>query len=180
MDIAKRRSTSVLPSATVLLPAVVEEANDVEPTETESRQPGRLAAALLQIARGPDDPELLRRAPVTTPVAASTRRGRPRLHVRWEPGAPWLSDYVDWHGGRPGAKLAASTFGCRGFDSEHPEGQRNSAALPFLGRTSRVDSSRPREGAGLITAVFVESRCTPPSPAAADPDDRRRGRFLAV
>jgi hypothetical protein len=35
----------------------------------------------------------LHRAPVTTPVGRlDEARAARRLHVRWEPGAPWLSE----------------------------------------------------------------------------------------
>ena len=95
VDIAKRLIDLGYHPPTVYFPLVVEEAMMVEPTETESRQSlDGLAEALLQIAEEARmDPGLLHQAPVTTPVGRlDEARAARRLHVRWEPGAPWLSD----------------------------------------------------------------------------------------
>jgi glycine dehydrogenase subunit 2 len=95
MDIAKRLIDLGFHPPTVYFPLVVEEAMMVEPTETESRESlDALADALLQIAgEATTDPELLHRAPVTTPVGRlDEARAARRLHVRWEPGAPWLTE----------------------------------------------------------------------------------------
>jgi len=95
MDIAKRLIDLGYHSPTVYFPLVVEEAMMAEPTETESRESlDGLAEALLQIAEeAASDPDLLHTAPVTTPVGRlDEARAARRLHVRWEPGAPWLSE----------------------------------------------------------------------------------------
>jgi glycine dehydrogenase subunit 2 len=95
MDIAKRLIDLGFHPPTVYFPLVVEEAMMAEPTETESRQGlDALAGALLQIAgEAESDPELLHAAPVTTPVGRlDEARAARKLHVRWAPGAPWLSD----------------------------------------------------------------------------------------
>ena len=95
MDIAKRLIDLGYHPPTVYFPLVVEEAMMAEPTETESRESlDGLADALLQIAEeAASDPDLLHTAPVTTPVGRlDEARAARRLHVRWEPGAPWLSE----------------------------------------------------------------------------------------
>ncbi len=70
MDVAKRIIDLGFYPSTVYFPLIVEEALMVEPTETESRETlDAFAEALLQVAReARDDPELLKEAPVTTPV----------------------------------------------------------------------------------------------------------------
>ena len=95
MDIAKRLIDLGFHPPTVYFPLVVEEAMMAEPTETESRESlDALASALLQIAgEAGTDPELLHEAPVTTPVGRlDEARAARRLHLRWQPGAPWLDD----------------------------------------------------------------------------------------
>jgi len=95
MDIAKRLIDLGYHPPTVYFPLVVEEAMMAEPTETESRESlDGLVDALLQIAEeAASDPDLLHTAPVTTPVGRlDEARAARRLHVRWEPGAPWLSE----------------------------------------------------------------------------------------
>jgi glycine dehydrogenase subunit 2 len=95
MDVAKRLIDLGYHPPTVYFPLVVEEAMMVEPTETESRESlDGLADALAQIAEeARRDPEVLHRAPVTTPVGRlDEARAARRLHVRWEPGSPWLED----------------------------------------------------------------------------------------
>jgi len=95
MDIAKRLIDLGFHPPTVYFPLVVEEAMMVEPTETESRESlDSLAEALLQIAgEATSDPDLLHDAPVTAPVGRlDEARAARRLHVRWEPGAPWLDE----------------------------------------------------------------------------------------
>jgi len=63
----------------------------VEPTETESKETlDALAAALNKIAdEAESDPELLRAAPVSTPVRRPDEaRAARRLRVRWTPAGP--------------------------------------------------------------------------------------------
>ena len=87
-DIAKRLIDLGYHPPTVYFPLVVEEALMVEPTETESKETiDGLADALNRIAREADeDPDLLRAAPVTTPVRRPDEaRAARKLNVRWEP-----------------------------------------------------------------------------------------------
>ena len=93
MDIAKRLIDLGYHPPTVYFPLVVEEAMMVEPTETESRESlDGLADALLQVAgEAASQPGLLHEAPVTTPVGRlDEARAARTLHLRWQPGAPWL------------------------------------------------------------------------------------------
>lgn len=87
-DLAKRLIDLGFHPPTNYFPLIVEEALMVEPTETESRETlDAFAAALLQIVEEAErDPELLRGAPRTTPVARldEARAGR-RLRLRWHP-----------------------------------------------------------------------------------------------
>lgn len=88
MDIAKRLIDLGFHPPTVYFPLVVEEAMMVEPTETESKQTlDAMADALLQIAEeARSNPELLREAPVTTPVGRlDEARAARRLRLRWGP-----------------------------------------------------------------------------------------------
>ena len=89
LDIAKRLIDLGFHPPTVYVPLTVPEALMIEPTETENL--GTLdafAEAMLQIAKEADqDPEVLHRAPQTTPVGrldevAATKE----LNVRWRPG----------------------------------------------------------------------------------------------
>jgi glycine dehydrogenase subunit 2 len=70
MDVAKRLIDLGFYPSTVYFPLVVEEALMVEPTETESRETlDAFADAMGRAAReAREDPDLLRQAPVTTPV----------------------------------------------------------------------------------------------------------------
>jgi glycine dehydrogenase subunit 2 len=86
LDVAKRLIDLGYHPPTVYFPLVVEEALMVEPTETESKETlDGLAAAMLQAAReAADDPDLLREAPVTTPVRRLDEATAARhLHLRW-------------------------------------------------------------------------------------------------
>jgi glycine dehydrogenase subunit 2 len=88
MDVAKRLIDFGYHPPTVYFPLVVEEALMIEPTETESKETiDGLAEALNQIAReASSDPELVHRAPVTTPVRRPDEaRAARSLKVRWEP-----------------------------------------------------------------------------------------------
>lgn len=90
MDVAKRLIDLGFHPPTVYFPLVVEEAMMAEPTETESKQTlDALADALLQIAvEAKSQPELLRRAPETTPVGRlDEARAARQLRLRWEPAA---------------------------------------------------------------------------------------------
>jgi glycine dehydrogenase subunit 2 len=87
-DVAKRLIDLGYHPPTVYFPLNVEEALMVEPTETESKETiDGLAEALNQIAaEAASEPQLLHKAPQTTPVrrpdeAAAARR----LRVRWSP-----------------------------------------------------------------------------------------------
>jgi glycine dehydrogenase subunit 2 len=87
-DLAKRLIDLGYHPPTVYFPLVVEEALMVEPTETESKETiDGLAAALNQIVgEAARDPELLRRAPTTTPVRRPDEARAARdLRLRWEP-----------------------------------------------------------------------------------------------
>jgi glycine dehydrogenase subunit 2 len=87
-DVAKRLIDLGYHPPTVYFPLVVEEALMVEPTETESKETiDGLAEALNQIAgEAARDPDLLRSAPVTTPVRRPDEAGAARsLKVRWTP-----------------------------------------------------------------------------------------------
>ncbi len=70
MDVAKRLIDLGYHPCTVYFPLVVDEAMMVEPTETESKQAlDGMAEAFLQAAEeARTDPELLHRAPISTPV----------------------------------------------------------------------------------------------------------------
>ena len=89
MDVAKRLIDLGYHPPTVYFPLVVEEALMVEPTETESKETiDGLAAALNQIAaEAVDDPELVKGAPVTTPVRRPDEARAARdLKLRWSAG----------------------------------------------------------------------------------------------
>jgi len=90
-DICKRLIDFGFHPPTIYFPLVVEEALMVEPTETESKETlDSLAAALNQIAdEAESDPELLRSAPITTPVRRPDEaRAARQLRVRWTPADP--------------------------------------------------------------------------------------------
>ena len=89
MDVAKRLIDLGYHPPTVYFPLVVEEALMVEPTETESKETiDGLAAALNQIAtEAVEDPELVKGAPVTTPVRRPDEARAARdLKLRWSAG----------------------------------------------------------------------------------------------
>ena len=86
MDVAKRVIDLGYHPSTVYFPLVVEEALMAEPTETETMEAlDGLAEALLRVHReAHDDPDLLREAPVTTPVRRlDEARAARRLTLRW-------------------------------------------------------------------------------------------------
>jgi glycine dehydrogenase subunit 2 len=86
MDVAKRVIDLGFHPSTVYFPLVVEEALMVEPTETESKMTlESFAGALRQAAReARERPEILREAPVTTPVRRlDEARAARTLKLRW-------------------------------------------------------------------------------------------------
>jgi glycine dehydrogenase subunit 2 len=86
MDVAKRVIDLGFHPSTVYFPLVVEEAMMVEPTETETKETlEAFAAALRRVAaEAATDPELLRAAPVTTPVRRlDEARAARHLKLRW-------------------------------------------------------------------------------------------------
>jgi glycine dehydrogenase subunit 2 len=86
MDVAKRLIDLGYHPSTVYFPLVVEEAMMVEPTETETKDTlEAYADALRQVAReATEDPQLLREAPLTTPVRRlDEARAARRLVLRW-------------------------------------------------------------------------------------------------
>ncbi len=88
MDVAKRLIDLGYHPPTVYFPLVVDEALMVEPTETESKETiDGLAAALNQIASEAEtNPDLLKGAPVTTPVRRPDEAKAAReLRLRWSP-----------------------------------------------------------------------------------------------
>jgi len=87
-DVAKRVIDLGFHPSTVYFPLVVEEALMVEPTETESRATlERFADALAQAAEeAASDPDLLREAPITTPVRRLDEvRAARELRLSWRP-----------------------------------------------------------------------------------------------
>jgi glycine dehydrogenase subunit 2 len=89
-DIAKRVIDLGYHPSTVYFPLVVEEAMMVEPTETESKQTLDGMAEAFRRAAGEAhiDPDLLREAPVTTPVRRlDEARAARQLKLRWGAGA---------------------------------------------------------------------------------------------
>ncbi len=86
MDVAKRLIDLGFHPCTVYFPLVVEEALMMEPTETETKETlEAFAAAMLQVAReAATDPQLLRDAPVTTPVRRlDEARAARHLTLHW-------------------------------------------------------------------------------------------------
>ncbi|HZP90969.1 MAG TPA: aminomethyl-transferring glycine dehydrogenase subunit GcvPB [Actinomycetota bacterium] len=86
LDVAKRIIDLGYHPSTVYFPLIVEEAMMVEPTETETRETlDGLGRAFLQAAEeARTDPELLHRAPVTTPVRRlDEARAARQLKLRW-------------------------------------------------------------------------------------------------
>ena len=88
LDLCKRLIDLGYHPPTNYFPLIVDEALMVEPTETESRETlDAFAAALRQaVAEAAEEPDLLRDAPTTTPVARldEGKAGRD-LVVRWRP-----------------------------------------------------------------------------------------------
>jgi glycine dehydrogenase subunit 2 len=87
MDVAKRVIDLGFHPSTVYFPLVVEEAMMVEPTETETKETlEAFADALRRAAQDARErPELLREAPVTTPVRRlDEARAARALTLRWE------------------------------------------------------------------------------------------------
>jgi len=85
-DVAKRVIDLGFHPSTVYFPLVVDEAMMVEPTETESKATlDAFAAALLEVAKeASSDPDLLRQAPVTTPVGRlDEARAARHLVLHW-------------------------------------------------------------------------------------------------
>jgi glycine dehydrogenase subunit 2 len=85
-DIAKRVIDLGFHPSTVYFPLVVEESMMVEPTETETRETlDGLAAAMVQAAQeAKTDPDMLRQAPITTPVRRlDEARAARHLKLRW-------------------------------------------------------------------------------------------------
>ena len=90
-DLSKRLIDLGVHPPTNSFPLIVEEALMVEPTETEAREDlDELVAALRQaVADAERDPDLLREAPVTTPVRRlDEARAARMLRTRWQPDAP--------------------------------------------------------------------------------------------
>jgi glycine dehydrogenase subunit 2 len=86
VDIAKRVIDLGFHPSTVYFPLVVEESMMVEPTETETRETlDGLAAAMVQAAHeAKTDPDMLRQAPITTPVRRlDEARAARHLKLRW-------------------------------------------------------------------------------------------------
>ena len=86
MDIAKRLIDLGYHPSTVYFPLVVEEAMMVEPTETETKATleGYAAALRRAAAEARTDPDLLRSAPMTTPVRRLDEvRAARHLKLRW-------------------------------------------------------------------------------------------------
>ncbi|MGQ9558964.1 MAG: aminomethyl-transferring glycine dehydrogenase subunit GcvPB [Candidatus Oleimicrobiaceae bacterium] len=90
LDIAKRLLDLGFHAPTVYFPLIVHEALMIEPTETESKQTlDAFAEAMLQIAREAEqDPDLVGRAPQTTPVSRLDEARAARMgNICYRPGA---------------------------------------------------------------------------------------------
>ena len=88
LDIAKRLLDLGFHAPTVYFPLIVHEALMIEPTETESKQTlDAFADALLRIAgEAGETPEIVQKAPVTTPVGRLDEALAARqLQVKWVP-----------------------------------------------------------------------------------------------
>jgi glycine dehydrogenase subunit 2 len=86
MDVAKRMIDLGFHPSTVYFPLVVEEAMMLEPTETETKETlEAFAAAMIQVAKeAATDPQLLRDAPLTTPVRRlDEARAARHLKLHW-------------------------------------------------------------------------------------------------
>jgi glycine dehydrogenase subunit 2 len=88
LDVAKRLLDHGMHAPTIYFPLIVPEALMIEPTETESRESlDEFIAAMKQIAdEARTNPEVLRQAPVTTPVRRlDEARASRELDVNWQP-----------------------------------------------------------------------------------------------
>jgi glycine dehydrogenase subunit 2 len=84
--VAKRMIDLGFHPSTVYFPLVVEEAMMIEPTETETKETiEAFAAAMIQVAKeAATDPQLLRDAPITTPVRRlDEARAARHLSLHW-------------------------------------------------------------------------------------------------
>jgi glycine dehydrogenase subunit 2 len=93
LDIAKAILDEGMHPPTIYFPLIVDEALMIEPTETESLETlDRFVDVMHDIAlRAEDDPDSIRRAPVTTPVGRldeATAARRPDLRFRFEEPSP--------------------------------------------------------------------------------------------
>lgn len=89
LDIAKRLLDYGFHAPTMYFPLIVDEALMIEPTETETKETlDAFIAALLAIAQEvSSDPDLVRRAPHTTPVSrVDEARAARRPDLRWRGG----------------------------------------------------------------------------------------------
>ena len=90
LDVAKRLLDFGMHAPTIYFPLIVPEALMIEPTETESRESlDGFIAAMKQIAEeAKASPDILRQAPVTTPVRRlDEARASRELDVNWQPKA---------------------------------------------------------------------------------------------
>jgi len=88
LDVAKRLLDHGMHAPTIYFPLIVPEALMIEPTETESRESlDEFIAAMKQIAdEARTNPDVLRQAPVTTPVRRlDEARASRELDVNWQP-----------------------------------------------------------------------------------------------
>ena len=86
IDMAKRLLDFGFHAPTIYFPLIVHEALMIEPTDTESKETLDIfAETMIQIAREAEsDPELLKKAPVTTPVSRLDEAQAARnLKVKW-------------------------------------------------------------------------------------------------
>ncbi len=92
MDVGKRLIDFNIHAPTVYFPLIVPEALMIEPTETESRETlDAFAGAMLAIAA--EDPQILREAPVSTPVCRPDEvRAVRTLILKWTPDSDRASD----------------------------------------------------------------------------------------
>ena len=89
LDIAKRLMDFGFHPPTIYFPLIVPEALMIEPTETESKETlDAFVEAMLNIAEeAPENPDLLHRAPHTTPITRLDEVRAARQPVlRWKPG----------------------------------------------------------------------------------------------
>jgi glycine dehydrogenase subunit 2 len=90
LDVAKRLLDFGVHAPTVYFPLIVEEALMIEPTETETvRSLDHFAGAMRRIVReAAEEPETLKRAPLTTPVSRLDEgRAARELRLTWDPPA---------------------------------------------------------------------------------------------